>query len=166
MVSSGAIPNDVSTRKSIPSFSGVDPIAQAALGHLARRARTVAQMTAYLGRIGASATKIRSLIARFRKLGYLNDRQYAQRWARDRIARKPMGCERLKAELQAQGLNDRIVADTVRAIYQETSEYDLVVTLSNTKTISPALLRSRGFGEDIIESLIDEDESRRSTVDS
>jgi len=60
----------------------------------------------------------------------------------------------LKAELQAQGLDDRIVADTVQAIYQETSEYDLVVTLSNTKMINPALLRSRGFGEDVIESLI------------
>ena len=149
-----AIPNDVSPRKSIHSLSGVDPIAHAALGYLARRARTVAQMTAYLGRLGASATKVRSLIARFRKLGYLNDRQYAQQWARDRIARKPMGCERLKAELQAQGLDDRIVADTVQAIYQETSEYDLVVTLSNTKMINPALLRSRGFGEDVIESLI------------
>ena len=57
-----AIPNDVSPRKSIHSLSGVDPIAHAALGYLARRARTVAQMTAYLGRLGASATNIRSLI--------------------------------------------------------------------------------------------------------
>lgn len=145
----------VASRKSIQSSSS-DPMADAALGYLARRARTVAQVKAYLARKGSSPAKTRSLIVKFEKLGYLDDREYAQRWARDRLARKPMGRERLTAELQAQGVDDWIVAETVEAVYQENSEYHLIVDLSRKKPVSAALLRSRGFHEDVIASFVGE----------
>lgn len=154
----GSRVNDVSVRKLLQTPPPFDPIADAALRYLARRSRTMAHMSAYLARIGASPAKTRSLIARFRKLGYLNDRQYAQRWARDRMARKPMGRERLMSELQAQGLDEEIVSETLNTIFQEYNEYDLVAALSNKKTIRPAFLRSRGFAEDVIASFCKRDD--------
>ncbi|MER3422183.1 MAG: hypothetical protein C4293_02065, partial [Nitrospiraceae bacterium] len=87
-----------------------DPLEQAALRHLARRDRTEAQMKAYLTRMGASPTRITSVIRGLQARGYLNDQAYALRWARSRIERRPMGRDRLEAELIGQGLDRHTVS--------------------------------------------------------
>jgi regulatory protein len=130
-----------------------DPIQQAALRYLARRPRTIAQMKAYLARIGASPTGVRTAIAKFQRLGYLDDDAYARRWARDRLARKPMGRERLEHELGAQGLEEHLIAVTLEELYGETSERELALKLAGSRAVTPSFLRRRGFSEDTIESV-------------
>jgi regulatory protein len=132
-------------------------VTQVALRYLARRDRSEAHIKAYLGKVGASPSHIRTVLARLRGLGYVDDRAFAQRWARDRIARKPMGRLRLEAELQAQGLDERIVANTVEAIYAELSERTMALQLLRTRAVTPAFLRRRGFSEDTIESVVNPD---------
>jgi len=78
----------------------------------------------------------------------VDDQAFAQRWARDRMARKPMGRFRLEAELQAQGVDDTIIFNTVEDIYA------VALQLLNARAVTPAFLRRRGFSEDTIESVL------------
>jgi regulatory protein len=126
---------------------------QAAVRYLARRDRTEAQIRTYLDRIGASPAQIRRLIAKFYRMGYLDDHAYARRWARNRIARRPMGRERLELELRGQGLDASIIAAAVEELYAETSERELALKLVEAGGMTPGLLRRRGFSEDTIETL-------------
>lgn len=135
------------------SLSGPDAVVQAALRYLARRDRSEAHMKAYLSKRGASPVRIRTVLSRLRALGYLDDQAFAQRWARDRIARKPMGRLRLEAELRAQGVEERTIADTLEAIYGETSEQHLASQLLRDRCVTPAFLRRRGFSEETIETI-------------
>jgi len=84
----------------------------------------------------------------------VDDQAFAQRWARDRMARKPMGRFRLEAELQAQGVDDTIIFNTVEDIYAETDERTVALQLLNARAVTPAFLRRRGFSEDTIESVL------------
>jgi SOS response regulatory protein OraA/RecX len=110
-------------------------------------------MKAYLGKLGASPARIRTVLARLRSLGYVDDQAFAQRWARDRMTRKPMGRLRLEAELQAQGFDERTIADTVEDIYAGTSERELALQFIHDRSVTPAFLRRRGFSEDTIEAV-------------
>ncbi|HKN85732.1 MAG TPA: regulatory protein RecX [Nitrospiraceae bacterium] len=135
----------------------VDLIERAALRYLARRPRTIAHMKAYLARIGASPGGVRAAIAKFQRLGYLDDDAYARRWARDRLARKPMGRERLEHELGTHGLEAHTIAVTVEELYGETSERDLALKLAGSRAVTPSFLRRRGFSEETIESVMSQE---------
>lgn len=141
-----------------------DAVEVAALRYLAGRDRTEAQVRRLLSRAGASASRTRELIARFRRLGYLNDEAYAQRWASVRLARRPMGRDRLEAELLAQGLDRATVSRTLEKVYSQQNERDLARLLLNrrigsgirrTDAARAGLLRRYGFREEVIEELLD-----------
>jgi regulatory protein len=139
------------------SLVDVDPIEQAALRYLSRRDRTEAQMRIYLRRLGLSSGKIRVLIKRFLKQGYLNDEAYAVRWATQRVLRLPMGRERLEAELEGQGFDREIVSRTLKLIYEARNECELARRLLSRKVRAKSpvsLLRRYGFSEETIEQVI------------
>jgi regulatory protein len=140
------------TRQSLLSDS--DAVMQAALRYLARRDRSEAHMNAHLSKRGASPVRIRAALKRLRVLGYLDDQAFARRWARDRMARKPMGRLRLEAELQAQGLDERTIAGALEELYAEVSEREVALKLLETGATTPAFFRRRGFSEDTIESVV------------
>lgn len=142
---------------------------RAAVRYLAAHDRTETQMAAYLSRRGASPACIRELLDRFRSHGYLNDRAYALRWARDRVARRPMGSARLEAELESKGFPSAAIADAVRTVYKETSPLELArralrqrerVGERLTVARKAGLLRQSGFEEELIEELLGLDEDR------
>jgi SOS response regulatory protein OraA/RecX len=137
-----------------PPSPTVDAIEESALRYLARSDRTEAQVKGYLARIGASAARIRTIIRRFHERGYLNDAGYARRWARDRLARKPMGRDRLEAELLAKGMTLVIVAETLDELYGDGQEQALAAALARQPAVTSSVLRRRGFQEDIIESVL------------
>src|SRR5512147_691703 len=70
-----------------------------AIRYLARWDRTAAQVEQFLLRKGAAPAQIQQTIGRLSDLRYLNDGAYAERWIETRLARRPMGRERLEAEL-------------------------------------------------------------------
>lgn len=147
----------------VSRFPVSDPLEQAALRHLARRDRTVAQMKAYLlTRMGASPTRAMTLIKRLQARGYLKDRAYALRWARSRIERRPMGRERLEAELRGQGLDRNTVAEVLEQVYSEVDERDLARLLMGRTSVSAGLLRRYGFNEDLIGELFGEESGQPS----
>jgi len=140
-----------------------DSTEQAALRFLARRDRTEAQVRAYLSRTGASSGRIRALIKQFVKRGYLNDERYALRWASARLARRPMGRERLEAELIGQGLDRDTTERALEQVYGGRSERDLARALLNQssdlrtlrgRSRGANLLRRHGFDEETIEEAL------------
>jgi len=144
--------------------SSVDGFELAAVRYLARRERTEAQVKTFLTRAGASAVRIRSLLSHFRERGYLNDKAYAARWARARLARCPMGQARLEAELLAKGFDRTIVVKAVRQVYDGTNQRTLARALliqrlgraaAGDRRRGADLLRRYGFDEDLIEELFD-----------
>lgn len=151
----------VSRKSSGASCQTGDAIELAVLRYLARRDRTEAQVRAFLNRAGASVSRTQVLIKGFLQRGYLNDEAYALRWARDRLARRPMGHDRLEAELLAQGFDSATTARTLQRIYSERNERDLARSLLSlrsgsrrTEAARAGLLRRHGFREELIEELL------------
>lgn len=134
-----------------------------AVRYLARWDRTAAQVERFLTQKGASSAQARQALARLSDLGYLDDSRYAQRWIERRLARKPMGRERLKAELEANGVADavadRALCEALREIDEETlARQALAVRQRKGRRLTPVqearLLRQWGFAEETIDRMI------------
>jgi regulatory protein len=143
----------------------LDRLETAALRYLARRERHEGQVRAHLERAGASPSQIRTLLSRFRRLGYLDDRGYARRWIEARLQRKPMGRERAEAELLAKGFDPSVLRETLDEVYREQDERRLAQSLLHQggydRQDGPiarmaALLRRHGFTDETIESVLEE----------
>lgn len=127
---------------------------QLALRYLSRRDRTRAQMRAYLIRMGASPARVRTVLKKFASLGYLNDTAYALKWGASRLAHRPMGRERLAAELSGQGIDVETAVAALDHLYEECSETDLARRFLTRRSPNAALLRRHGFSEDTIEVVL------------
>lgn len=143
----------------------VQRLEQAALRYLTRRDRTEAQVRAYLERAGAAPAVIASLLAQFRRRGYVNDTAYAGRWAEARLAQRPMGRDRLEAELMAQGFEPPTIAAALARAFERRNERDLARTLLRMRprigaaVKQAALLRRYGFQEETIVQLVGDQDS-------
>ena len=134
-----------------------------AVRYLARWDRTVAQVEQFLLSKGASAAQAKQTLSRLSDLRYLDDRAYAGRWVESRMARQPMGRERLLAELQAKGIQEavaeRAVQEALREIDEETlAGWALKAWQRKGRRVSVLqavrLLRQWGFEEETIERTI------------
>jgi regulatory protein len=134
-----------------------------AVRYLGRWDRTAAQVEQYLRDKGASLAQVKQTIGRLTDLRYLDDRAYAERWVASRMARQPMGRERLKSELQAKGIAESTADEAIGKVLQEVSEEVLAlrvlrVTQRRGRRLSPVqarqVLRRRGFEEEVISRMI------------
>lgn len=134
-----------------------------AMRYLARWDRTVAQVEQHLRDQGASPAQVQQTIGRLSDLRYLNDRAYAERWVERRLARQPMGRDRLKAELLAKGIAGPLADGAIAQALADVSEEALAalalesmqrkgrrVTLAQARQF----LRQRGFEEEVISRMI------------
>jgi regulatory protein len=136
---------------------------QLAVRYLARCDRTAAQVEHFLKDKGATPSQIKQTVNRLCELRYLDDRAYAQRWIESRLARKPMGRERLKVELLTRGITeslaDRALREVLRGVDEEAlARRTLKVKQGRGGRLAPVraarLLRQRGFEEETIDRII------------
>ena len=135
---------------------------QCAVGYLARADRTVAQVERFLRSKGATPTQAKQTIDRLSGLRYLDDCSYATRWVESRLLRKPMGRERLKAELLAKGLEEAMVGSVIdqalQAIDEEALARRALHSWHSGRRALPSqaaqYLRRRGFEEETIARII------------
>lgn len=133
-----------------------------AVGYLARADRTAAQVERFLRGKGATPTQAKQTIDRLSDLRYLDDRSYATRWVETRLARKPMGRERLRAELLAKGLEEsmvgRVVDQALQAVDEEALARRALRSWPRGRRVLPSravqYLRRRGFEEETIARII------------
>lgn len=66
-------------------------------------------------------------------LNYLDDREYAQKFIKDKSNLKKMGKERIKRELYAKGVDDEIIKEEIENIVDEEDEYETAMELAIKK---------------------------------
>jgi regulatory protein len=162
---SGRIDNRKSVRRSSQavSVSPVD-IVGLAIRFLAKRDRTITQVEQFLKSKGASSPQVTRTIHRLSDLRYLDDYAYAQRWINKRLAIRPMGEDRLKAELQAKGISEalavQVTAEAFRAIDERVVARRALQAAQQSRRLTSSqivfLLRQRGFSEETIDRMIEE----------
>jgi regulatory protein len=89
---------------------------ETALRQLSRRARTVLEVRRHLRDRGFSAKEVAGTVERLSRLGYLDDRAYAVRYAGWAAEERPMGRRRVAAELMRRG----VARDTIERALDET----------------------------------------------
>ena len=102
-----------------------DPLS-AALGMLARRPYSIAEMRQALGKKFPASEKVGAAIARLRELGYLDDRKFAEQTAYSLAQNRAMGPHRVRRELKARLVDYKYVEPAVKQAYQQTPACDLL----------------------------------------
>jgi len=95
------------------------PAMEVALGALARRARSAAEIDAFLRRKGYGATDIAGVVARLKELGYVDDAQYALSLATRLAAERGWGPRRVREELARRGVTGEIVEAALERAAEE-----------------------------------------------
>jgi len=109
-----------STPKAPPAAYDAAALERIALHYVGRYATTRAKLAAYLHRklrergwAGEEAPQVDSLVARFAERGYVNDAMFAQARA-DNLLRRGYGARRIRASLQAAGIDRETIGAACR----------------------------------------------------
>jgi regulatory protein len=120
---------------------------QRALSLLARAAHSRKGLAAKLRTRGFGAEAVRDAVERMAELGYLDDRSFAESWARARMAAHPEGWKALLKGLLLKGVERGLAAEIASAVCPE--EVELEAARSVAAGLAPpkaaARLNSRGF---------------------
>jgi regulatory protein len=106
---------------------------------LGRRMRTEAELRRLMGtraEPGASGeAAVRAVVGRLKEHGYLNDRSYAETYARLRKENEKLGARRVRQDLQQKGVRAEVIEEAVGARYGETNEETLAREYLSRKRI-------------------------------
>ncbi len=80
--------------------------------------RRLMSARAELGERGEAAVRI--AVARLKEHGYLDDRAFAETYARLRQENEKLGARRVRQDLQQKGVRSELINETVEARYGET----------------------------------------------
>jgi len=89
-----------------------------AVASLAARPRTVREVDARLEQAGYDEAVRERVVARLTEEGYLNDAEFADRWAASRSSRA-LGARRIAGELQKKGVDRDIIASALSQVDEE-----------------------------------------------
>lgn len=106
----------------------VDPDAQdaaeAGLSLLDRRDVTESQMREYLADKGFSADAVNDVVSAFAGRGWLNDRNYADEFLRQRASKAGMSRAKLRADMEKRGLDPEAVAASLAILDAENPDWE------------------------------------------
>ena len=136
---------------------------------LAVRARSEKEIRDRLKQSSYTPPTIEWTIAELKRIGLLNDYEFAQMYSRSRMAIHPVGSFLLRRELGNKGVAEADIEAGIAEAYQETNETDVARRLAAQrkqrymnldekkakKRVSDFLLR-RGFGWDIVNEILDD----------
>ena len=88
---------------------------------IARRPRSIWEARDYLRRKGYEEELIEQIVARVQKIGYLDDFDFARRWAESRRLLKPISSKKLMFELRQKRISDDIITQVLQ---QTDDDYD------------------------------------------
>jgi regulatory protein len=139
---------------------------EAALAMLGRRAYPAAGVRERLART-FEAEEVERVVARLTELAVLDDRAYAERFARDRFERAGYGRERIRADLLARGIAREHVETALRSVVDDAGERERAVRAlgkfrsrargeaHEARETAFRHLVSRGYPVDLVRDLID-----------
>jgi regulatory protein len=113
-------------RKAPLNEAGLYEYAVKALG---RRMRTEAELRRLMGTRAEPGERgeaaVRAVVGRLKEHGYLNDRSFAETYARLRQENEKLGARRVRNDLQQKGVRAEVIEEAVGARYGETNEETL-----------------------------------------
>ena len=80
---------------------------------------------------------INEVISDLSRVGVIDDREFAIRFSRDYVQRKPAGEYLLKMELKKKGIKNEIIEETIEKIYSEFDKRELIRKLISKKKFNP-----------------------------
>ena len=99
---------------------------QRALGRLARRDHSEAELRRALAARGHGEAEVEQALARLRRERYLDDAGYAERFARSRMANQGHGRLRVRQDLRRRGVERRTVEAGIAGALREVDEKGVV----------------------------------------
>jgi len=136
--------------------------------YLSHRDRSVRDTADHLKKKGFEEAVVQETLRYFKEANYLDDRRFAEHWARTRAENKQFGKYRLRQELLGKGLAPELIEETLDILFDDVQEIDLARTVVEKKLPSmqdlPAdkrknrligLLQRKGFSLDIIYKILD-----------
>ena len=136
--------------------------------YLSHRDRSVRETADHLKKKGFEEAVVQETLRYFQEANYLDDRRFAEHWARTRAENKQFGKYRLRQELIGKGLPQDLIAETLDTLFETVKEIDLARAVVEKKLPSmqdlPAdkrknrlvgLLQRKGFSLDIIYKVLD-----------
>ena len=138
-----------------------------ALTYLGYRARSRLEISRRLGRAGYSPEAIEETLTSLAKVDLVNDAEFSHSWARARTRSKPLGPNRIAAELRQKGV-ERAVIDQALEFLDPAMELDLALQAGRKKMDSlrgedpaaarkklAAALSRRGFSWEVCSRVIE-----------
>ncbi len=138
----------------------------AALNFLAYRPRSEGEIRRRLQRGGYPVATVDAVIDKLRSWRYVDDEDFARRWIENRAAHRPRGARLLVQELQAKGIDRRVMAEALDEA--ELDEASDALTLARQRArqlrdLEPEVrerrltgfLARRGYGFDVIRATLE-----------
>ena len=103
-----------------------------ALNFLSFRARTLYEMRSYLKKHDYEPYS-EKIINRLQECGYLDDKQFAKSWIKDRLQSKSLGKARLKEELFKKGISKEIIEEQLEELYDDAQDFERALTIAQKR---------------------------------
>ncbi len=142
-----------------------------ALNYISYRPRAILEVRQYLIRKQITEERTNNIIDRLLDQGYLNDREFAQKWVANRQLLKPKGKYVLQSELKEKGIASDIIREVLSTIDQA-SQKEQALEIARKKLrqwsgkdwleVRPKVMRFlsyKGYEMDIIHKVITKLES-------
>jgi regulatory protein len=134
---------------------------------LGLRARSEKEIHNKLKQKGYDENIILEVIKTLKNYNYLNDIEFAEHFATDRVKNKKIGEKLLRVELFKKGIPEKIINETIKKVFSENNELELakelvkkkmphlknLEPLKAKKKLSDFLLR-KGFDWDVISQVV------------
>lgn len=122
-----------------------------ALRLLQRRLRSRTELEAALRRRGVPKTSLPAIMTDLVRAGWIDDVRFARAWIQDRMALRPSGRRRLRAELVAHGVAPRIADEAIAAMLTADREEELILVQAKARFrrlrgLAPSVARRRLIG--------------------
>ena len=104
-----------------------------ALSYLGYRARSAEELKKKLLKKGFSDKTIQAIVDDFRRVGLLDDRQFAETYVHSRMIQKPMGKRLLRKELLSKGIDEEMIDRAIEEAYGNRCETEVAKDLIQKK---------------------------------
>jgi len=136
--------------------------------YLSHRDRSARETADHLKKKGFEEAVVQETLQYLKEANYLDDRRFAEHWARTRAENRQYGKYRLRQELLGKGLPQDLIDETLDTLFETIQEIDLARAVVEKKLPSMqdlptdkrknrliGLLQRKGFSLDIIYKVLD-----------
>jgi regulatory protein len=130
---------------------------------LQRRLRSRAEVERALRRRNIPPDAVVAVVADLRRSGWIDDARFARSWVQDRLALRPCGPRRLRAELRVRGVSADVAEEAITTLVPRAVEDDVAMSQARARLVRlrglppevarrrlAAWLQRRGFGGEVI----------------